>query len=197
MVDEKIVQFGISNVKYSVYDETTSTYGSYVPLIGATTLNLSPEGSTNSVYADNIVYYQTVKNSGYSGSLTLLHVPDQFLEDVFGFVVSDGALLEPTDVQPKQVALLFKVDGNLRDEATVLYNVTFSRPNNENSTNEDSISTKSVSLDLTAVGRDMTVSGTTRNVVKATIENTPENADKYTAFLAGVYMPATTTDTGA
>jgi hypothetical protein len=33
-------------------------------------------------------------------------------------------------------------------------------------------------------------------VVKATIENTTENADKYTAFLAGVYMPATTTDTG-
>lgn len=191
MPQEKKVQFGVSDVAYSVYDDSTGKYGAWVPLSGCTQLTLSPEGSTDSTYADNITFYTSVKNSGYTGSVTLLSIPDSLRTDVFGEVNKSGLLYEITTAIPKTIALRFRVDGNVRNEITILYNVTLARPSGDNSTNEDSLSIKNYSMDITASGRDFTVDGVVINVVKATVENSTEGAKTYAKVLSEVVTPET------
>jgi phi13 family phage major tail protein len=191
MPQEKKIQFGVSDVAYSVYDDSTGEYGAWVPLPGCTQLTLSPEGSTDSTYADNITFYTSVKNSGYTGSVTLLSIPDSLRTDVFGEVNKSGLLYEITTAIPKTVALRFRVDGNVRTEITILYNVTLARPSGDNSTNEDSLSIKNYSMDITASGRDFTVGGVVINVVKATVENSTEGAKTYAKVLSEVVTPET------
>lgn len=188
---EKKIQFGVSEVAYSVYDDTTGEYGTWVDLPGCTQLTMSPEGSTDSTYADNIVFYTSVKNSGYTGTLTLLSIPDSLRTDVFGEVDKSGLVYETTTAIPKTVALRFRVDGNVRNERTVLYNVTLARPSGDNSTNEDSLSIKNYSMDFTAIGRDFTVDGEVVNVVKATCENSTTGATTYAKLLTEVVTPET------
>lgn len=191
MPQEKKIQFGVSDVAYSVYDDSTGKYGAWVPLPGCTQLTLSPEGSTDSTYADNITFYTSTKNSGYTGSVTLLSIPDSLRTDVFGEVNKSGLLYEITTAIPKTVALRFRVDGNVRNELTILYNVTLARPSGDNSTNEDSLSIKNYSMDITASGRDFTVDGAVINVVKATVENSTEGAKTYAKVLSEVVTPET------
>ena len=64
------VKFGISNVYYSVITETNNgiTYATPVRLPGAVSFSADPEGESTPFYADNIVYYQSVSNQGYSGA---------------------------------------------------------------------------------------------------------------------------------
>ena len=188
MPQEKKIQFGVSDVAYSVYDDSTGKYGAWVPLPGCTQLTLSPEGSTDSTYADNITFYTSVKNSGYTGSVTLLSIPDSLRTDVFGEVNKSGLLYEITTAIPKTIALRFRVDGNVRN---ILYNVTLARPSGDNSTNEDSLSIKNYSMDITASGRDFTVDGVVINVVKATVENSTEGAKTYAKVLSEVVTPET------
>lgn len=191
--NKKLVQFGLSDVHYSIHDADTDSYGAWKPISGAVSLNLSPEGSTDKHYADNVTYYTSTKNSGYSGSLTIFKPNDDFRQEVLGEILdaTTGLLYEHTKALPKEVALRFKIDGNERDEITVLYNVTFSRPSGDNGTNEDSTTVKNYSLDFNAVGRDVTINGDTVNVIKATIENTAENKTKYAALVSKVVLPGT------
>lgn len=189
------VLFGLSDAKYSVFDEEAKTYGAWVPLPGASQLSVSIEGSSDTTFADNIAYYVANKNSGYSGSFTSKMLPASFYTDVLGEMVDEttGVRYEDTKVVPKTVAFQFKVDGNENDELTTFYNVSFSRPTGDNATNEDSLTIKDISMDFKAVGRDFDVDDETKNIVKATIENTTANKTKYEAFKASVVFPGKVT----
>ena len=63
------VKYGLSNCYYAVYDETAGTYGTPVAMPGAVNLSLDQEGETNKFRADNIDYYVSISNNGYSGDL--------------------------------------------------------------------------------------------------------------------------------
>ena len=68
------IKYGLKNVYYAkatIAANGSATYASPVALPGAVNLTLDPEGDTTPFYADNIVYYTGVSNSGYSGSLEL------------------------------------------------------------------------------------------------------------------------------
>ena len=193
MATEKKIRFGVSEVAFAPYDDTTSKYDAWIDLPGATQLTLNPEGSTQSVYADNIVYYTGTKNSGYTGTITLVDIPDTLRTTVFGEGSKDGMVYETTDALPKSGCLRFKVDGNIRNERTELLNTTLSRPSGDNSTNENSLSVKNFSMDFTAIGRDLTVDKATKNVVKVTVEDSTEGKASYDKMLTEVVTPADTT----
>ena len=64
------VQFNLKNVHYAVLKELETgeiNFETPVPVPGAVTLTLDPQGSVEPFYADGIVYYQAVANNGYSG----------------------------------------------------------------------------------------------------------------------------------
>ena len=172
------VMFGLSNAHYAVYDPTEGTYGTPVPIKGSVSLSLDIEGESSTFYADNMAFYTTNKNGGYSGTLEIAYAEHQMLQDLLGYEDDSGLLLEFTDAQPSQFALLFEFDGNVNKQRFVLYNCTLARPNTEANTTEDTIEPTTQSY-----------KGKTRNVVTGMIENTETNKTKFDAFFTSVLKP--------
>lgn len=185
------VKFGLSNCYYAVYNETEGTYGTPVALPGAVSLSLDQEGDTNKFRADNIDYYVSISNNGYSGDLELALIPESFLTDVMGEVVDSTAGLqyERADAQPKSFALLMQFEGDANATRHVLYNCKASRPSVASQTTEETIEPVTETISLTAVSRDMTIGGETVPVTKAKCK--PTDA-AYTTFFSAVKVPGGT-----
>ena len=192
-----MVRFGLKNVHYAVYTEGQSggagSYGTPKPIVGAVQLTTTPEGDSYTFYADDVAFYATETNAGYSGTVNVAAVNDEFLTDVLGYKADEtsGLTYEATDAVPKQVALLFEVGGNIEQQRAVFYNVTFSRMEGENNTRADSTEPDTVTLNFTAIGRDFTVSGQTVNVVRAHCSNAESTHEAYDAFFEKVVCPGT------
>lgn len=160
MAEEK-VQFNLHSVYYAKLTTTISSgvesysYGTPVAIPGAVTLTLSQEGSIESFYADGIVYYQTVSNNGYSGSLEVARVPDQMLQDIWGVTLhtTDKTLQETANVQPSPFALLYAIDNDISDNLYVLYNVKANRPNIGSTTNTETKTPQTQTMDISAPPR--------------------------------------------
>jgi phi13 family phage major tail protein len=63
------IKYGLKNVYYAVAtlgSDNSATYDTPVAFPGAVSLSLDAEGETNNFYADNIAYYVTSSNNGYS-----------------------------------------------------------------------------------------------------------------------------------
>lgn len=184
MADQSKVQFGISKAYYAVIG-TDGTYGTPVALPGAVSLTLSREGSDpEKFWADNIAYYVfPAVNGGYTGTLTLAKVPDKFKQDVLGEIVDDnGTQLEVTDATTKPFALLWEVEGDADQKRRVFFNCTAQRVAESASTKSDSTSPDTQDLEFTAIGKDFTIAGETRNVVRgSSVTSDTAFASWYTA----------------
>ncbi len=90
------IKYGLSQVYYAkatIATNGTATYGTPVAIPGAVNLTLDAESETEPFYADNIVYYTSVSNNGYSGSLEVALIPDSFMADIFGDVTGANGLV--------------------------------------------------------------------------------------------------------
>ena len=80
------VKFGLKNCHYAKAtldpDTNAVTFATPVAIPGAVNLSLDPEGDTEPFYADDMVYYTTVANNGYSGDLEIALIPDSFRKDI-------------------------------------------------------------------------------------------------------------------
>ena len=80
------VKFGLKNCHYAkaTLNPTTNavTFATPVAIPGAVNLSLDPEGDTEPFYADDMVYYTTTANNGYSGDLEIALLPDSFRKDI-------------------------------------------------------------------------------------------------------------------
>ena len=191
MATGDLVRFGLSNVHYAIKNGTGNTYGDPKPIKGAVQLTTSPEGDSNTFYADNRAYFVTETNNGYSGTLEVAAVNDEFLEEVLGYEkeATSGLTIETTEAHPASVVLMFEVDGNEEKQRTALYGVTFSRIETEANTKAESTEPDTVTLNFNAIGEQFTVGGGTKNVVKATASSTGTPSDAYDKFMAKVPEP--------
>ena len=189
------VKFGIKNCHYAVADIAANNSASYetpVALPGAVSLTLDAQGENTPFYADNIVYYSDVSNSGYSGNLELALIPDAFKKDVLGYKEdSNGVLYEDADAQPVHFALLFEFDGDKHAKRHVMYNCTASRPSVGSNTKQATAEPQTESIEITATSIFNDVIG--KNVVKA--EVTPAEESQYNAWNTTVYQPTGTVTT--
>lgn len=180
------VKYGLSNCYYAT--ATSTGFSTPVAMPGAVNLSLDQEGETNSFRADNIDYYVSVSNNGYSGELELAIIPDTFLTDVLGEIkdATNGLQYELANAQPKEFALLFQFEGD--DSATrhVLYNCKASRPTIASNTTDTSITPVTETLNITAISKEMTVGGVSKPVVKAKCTKTDT---AYTSFFSTVQVP--------
>lgn len=102
---------GLCNVYYAVitgYDVLTKkyTYGTPIPIPGGVSVSFSASGDSNPFYADNIVYFDVKTNAGYEGDLEIALIPDSFRINVLGEEEMDGMLVENSDAQGKEFALM-------------------------------------------------------------------------------------------
>lgn len=172
----KKVRFGLKSVHYAKLTEGTSpSWGTPVAMPGAVALSLSQEGSRDNFYADNITYYVSIANNGYSGDLELARVDDKFLKDIWGFTEdTSGVLMESSSVEPSPFALLFQVDSDEDDTRYVLYRCFADRPNLDSQTIEDSKTPQTQTIGITAVPvingpLDGVVLGKTGDTVSTTV----------------------------
>lgn len=184
MADNK-VRFGLSNVAIALMKDD-NTYETPVKIPGAVSLSVSPEGDSDVFYADNTAYYTVATNAGYTGDLEGAIFPDDIKAKILGWEIdNNNALVEVTDAVAKPFALLFEVNGDQKKRRSVFYSCTASRPEEENSTTEDSTSVTTETLSLTMVSRDFS----DKKVTKLSIEPNDTNKEAYDGFYTKVLEP--------
>ena len=179
------VKFNIRNVHYAkltIAEDGTVSFAKPVPMPGAVSLSLDPNGEPSVFYADGYAYYTISNNQGYEGDLELALVPESFRTDILKETMdSNSVLIEDATVETEKFALLFEFDGDVKKIRHVLYNCIASRPTIESSTKEDEIEVKTETLSITA-------SPLSGGYVKArTSDTTTEEA--YEGWYQVVYLP--------
>lgn len=191
MADSNKIRYGIKACHYAVATISstgTATYTTPVSLPGAVSISLSAEGDTTPFYADNIVYYTSVANNGYSGTLELAKIPDSFLTDCMGYTAdSKGVLIEDAGASPAHFALIFQFEGDVNAKRTVLYNCVASRPEISSTTKSESIEPNTESIGITAT--TILNSVLNKDIVKASCTETETTA--YNSWLTAVYQTTT------
>lgn len=180
------VKFGLSNAYYAIMttDESGAvTFGTPKPIPGAVNLSLTPQGDTNTFYADDVAYYVSVANGGYQGDLEIAVIPESFAQDVLKeqLDATDKVLVERSDVETAVFALLFQIKGNEHGVRNVLYGCTAARPNISGATTTNTKAPQTATLSITAAPMS-------DGVVKAyTTKDTPEAV--YNNWFKNVWVP--------
>lgn len=185
------IKYGIDDVYYAVAtigSGNTATYDTPVALPGAVSLTLDQEGDNNIFYADNIAYFSTYANDGYTGSLELALIPDAFRQDVLGELLDNKAVLvEDQNAPSVHFALLFRFKGDDHATKHVMYNCTASRPSVAGTTKEASIEPQTETINLTATS--IYVSALDKDIVKSRTTDTTDSTT-YSGWNSAVYVPA-------
>lgn len=187
------VRFGLSRVHYSIFDEDTQTYGPICPLAGAVSISFEPQGSQSNFHADNVIYYVSNPAANDTGSLEIADMTDQALMDLLGYERDSvtGILMEVTNARHPTFAMLYQQEGDGNTKRGIRYNVTLNRPTEGAQTTTDSVDPNTITLDYTAVGRDFTVNGEIKNVLKAQVTDAGDEHDAYDAWYTSVVVPGT------
>lgn len=185
-MSEKIT-YGIKNVYAAKITNTsgTITYGTPSALPGARELTLSTVGEDVKIYADNVVYFKTGVNQGYTGTLSLYAIPDAFYTDYLGYIKdTNDVLVESATASKADFALIFEFETDTDEtKRSVLYNVTASRPEISNTTKEDTIDPQPFEIPIVASPAIDT------GYVKASIVGDSDDTT-WAGWLAAVYTPA-------
>ena len=185
------IKYGIKNVYYAVAtigSNNSATYDTPVSLPGAVSLTLDQEGDNNIFYADNIAYFSTYANDGYTGSLELALIPDSFRQDVLGELLDNKAVLvEDQNAPSVHFALLFQFEGDVKATKHVVYNCTASRPSVAGTTKEASIEPQTETINLTATS--IYVSALDKDIVKSRTTDSTDGTT-YSGWNSAVYVPA-------
>lgn len=148
------VKFGLKNVHYAPITaeatDGTPTFGTPVHIPGAVNLSLDAEGEQNVFRADNIDYYVSNSNNGYSGSLEMALIPDDFRVACLGEAVGgNGLVYEDSNAKAKGFALMFQFEGDVKATRHVMYKCMATRPSIASETTDTTIEPVTESMDLT------------------------------------------------
>lgn len=181
------VKFGLKNVHYALLtagEDGAVTFETPVRIPGAVSLSMEAQGETSTFYADDMAYYVTAANDGYSGDLEIAVIPDSYRKDVLGETEdkTDKVLVENVRAEPKPHALLFEFAGDQKAVRHVLYNCAATRPGLTGSTTNKSKEPTTEKISLTA---SPLANG---NIKAKTTPDTPD--EKYENWYKSVWQPA-------
>lgn len=187
------VKFGLKNVHYALLtseEDGTATYDTPVAIPGAVNLTMDAQGEPSTFYADNMAYYVTAANDGYSGTLEVALIPDSFRTDVLKETLDKTAkvLTENVDDQSVAFALLFEFDGDQKATRHVLYNCTCTRPSVTGSTTTNTKEPTTESMTITAAPLS------NGNIKARTTADTPET--NYNSWYSSVWQPSASAGVG-
>lgn len=154
MPETNKVRYGLSNVHVG-----TVTIGDGTPTLsvpkaypGAVNMTLNAEGEQSIFHADNIAYYVTNSNNGYTGELEMAYLYDWFETEYLGNKESqEGMIVETSDVPTQMAYIMFQFEGDVNATKYIIYNATFSRPSLEGSTQEDTTEPNTTTIPFTSV----------------------------------------------
>lgn len=151
---ENKVKFNLKNVHYAVItfdEEGAATFAKPKHIPGACSLTLDAQGSEQKFIADGVLYFSSFTDEGYSGTLTMALITNDFRKDVLGDkeYPTDHVLVEYANQQPKPFALLYEIDGDQKATRRVLYNCNVSRPG-ENADGQNPKAPQTETMNMTA-----------------------------------------------
>ena len=195
MSDANKITYGLSNVHVWPIVSTDAagkpTYGTVIIVPGAKEMTLSAEGDTSSFYADNILYWTAEANNGYSGSLTIAEIPEEFAKEILNQLVdTNGVLIEDATATGTEFAMAFEFEGDKSKKKVLFYRCTAGRPDVGSSTKEDNIEPNTQELSITAVPR------LDNHYVKASITDATSSAYQ-NWYGEAPYEPTLTTTSGS
>ena len=164
-------------------------YGAPVMFLGNRQVNFDPAGDLVKVFADGTVIYTGRQNSGYTGSLELTNLDDNFAQWALSESV-DGNNVQFEEKEPtvNRFYLMWEWVQDAKNTRHIMYNITASRPSMSATTSGDG-DTKTAqyrTLNLTAIPRDDgIVKASTRVDVNETI---------YSNWFASAYVPTGTAE---
>ena len=187
MSEKNKVKFGLSNVhvaKITKGEGGTITYGTPFKIPGAVNLSLDAEGDNEPFYADNMKYYESYANNGYSGELEIAKIPDEFLKEILGQTIdSAGGVLETINDVISPFAFMYQIEGDQTGTRFCYYNTTVSRPSTEASTTEDTKTPNTDTLSITTSARE------DNGQVRYKLALSDTNKTEYDAFFDEVPEP--------
>ncbi|MBR2096600.1 MAG: hypothetical protein IJ907_01970 [Prevotella sp.] len=156
------VRYGLKNMHYAMATEGTGgalTYGTPKGVPGAREISLAPTGESMDEHADDVLWFHSDANGGYSGNLIMEDTPecDEFLEDTLGMTKdADGVTWEKATDAPKEFALLgqFTLGGGTETgKRFCMHRVIAGRPEITGQTKENGITVQYVNVPITAMPR--------------------------------------------
>jgi len=195
MSDSNKITYGLSNVHVwpitSVAADGKPTYGTVINMPGAIEMSLSAEGDTATFYADNILYWTAEANNGYSGSLTIAEMPEDFAQKVLNQIKdNNGVLIEDSTATGTEFAMAFEFEGDINKKRILFYRCTAGRPDVGSSSKEDKIEPNKQEISIKASPR------LDNHYVKASVADASSTA--YSAWYgASPYEAVTTTATAS
>lgn len=145
------VKFGIKNVHVFPHVSVTDgvpSFGEGIPIPGAVNLTLDKNGDTNDFYADNIKYYTSVANNGYSGSVEVAIIPDEFRVKILKYTKDSNNVLNEDMAEPNHFAMTFEEEGDQTGTKFVLYDGTATRPSLSKATTTENKTPTTQTLDV-------------------------------------------------
>lgn len=155
-------------------------YGTPIKFLGNRQVNWDPAGDLIKVFADGTVIYTGRQNSGYTGSMELTNIDDEFAKWVLSESVdSKNVQYEEKEPTVNRFYLIWEWIQDTKNTRHIMYNVTASRPSMSATTSGDN-DTKTAqyrTLNMTAIPRDDgIVKASTRVDVDSTTYNNWFNA---------------------
>ena len=184
------VKYGLEQVHIAFFSEASTpeapAWGIPQLIKGAVSFSTSPEGEESEFYADNTKYFTHTSNNGYTGELEMANIPDDVLAEMLGMRIdSNGMLVESADDKPKEFALMGQIQGDQKNRRFVYYRCKASRPGQESSTTEASVTPTTDTLSLTILPLE------SNKLIKGVIELNDTNEEVYDDFFKQVTLPAT------
>lgn len=177
-MEENKVRYGLCNVHVGTVTMADSAPTFSVPKLypGAVNMTLNAQGEQSIFYADNIAYYVTNTNNGYEGELEMAYLYDWFEKEFLGNIESqEGMIIETSEIPSVSSYLMFQFEGDKNATKYMIYNTTFSRPNIEGGTKQDTTEPQTTTIPFTSVPL-VTEFG---NIVRAKV---PKAATNYETF---------------
>lgn len=188
MSDKNKIKFGLSNVhiaKMNIGEDGAITYGTPFKVPGAVNLSLDAEGESEPFYADNMKFWESFANNGYSGELEIAKLPEKFETEILGQTKdSNGAIIENINDTISPFAFMYQIEGDQTGTRFCYYNTTVSRPSTEAATTEDTKTPNTDTLSITTSAR------TDTGDVRSKLPYSEKNKEIYNKFFDKVYEKA-------
>ena len=156
MADTNKVIFGLENVhigKYNVSATGVVSLGSPVHVPGAVGLTLDPESEENVFWADNVKYYTSYSDNGFSGELEMARYDDSFKTQFLNYVaLTGGGIAQVKGKAVDPVYIVFESSGDKQKRRGILYNVSLGAITREYGTTEDTQEPQTATLAITVNG---------------------------------------------
>ena len=160
MADTNKVRFGLSNLYFGTYTVAangTVTLGSPVKVPGAVSLNLDPETEETVFWADNVKYYVTNADNGFTGEVEVAAFNDDFKTTFMNYVaLADGGIAQIKGMDNQTCYMMFQSEGDAQSRRGILYNVTLGQISRSYQTTEGTKEPQTATLGITVVGDNET-----------------------------------------